>query len=101
MPAFANKKNKSDAKVVTNLSRGRKMKDLCVCNSSLASDGKVAPFVNKLYEMLSSPALESICGFDASGTTLQILDTYAFEEKTLPQVWCEHLCICAFLPNRH
>jgi hypothetical protein len=56
----------------------------------MASDEKVAPFITKLYKMLTNSAFDSICRFDASGTTLQIFDTPAFEAEVLPQVSREH-----------
>lgn len=62
------------------------MSNLLSSDLAMVNDGKVASFITKLYKMLTSPALKSICGFDATGTTLQILDASAFEEVVLPQV---------------
>lgn len=86
MPVSTIKRCKSNPQMVSARHQSRKVNKSNMCDLSTASDGKVAPFIIKLLAMLTSPALDSICGFDSTGTTLQILDSTAFEEEVLPQV---------------
>ena len=97
MPAASNKRIKSLLEETDLRHHSRKIKDSDVRDMSIkANVGKVAPFIAKLYKMLTSPAFDSICSFDASRTTLQIFDTSAFEEEVLPQVLREHMVCASF-----
>ena len=93
---FKNGRSNSKAEENRVRNQGREMADSKSCELSTANDGKVAPFIAKLYKMLTSPAFDSICSFDASRTTLQIFDTSAFEEEVLPQVLREHMVCASF-----
>jgi len=97
MPVFTNRRNKSKAEEFNVQSQRRELMDSKLCELSMASDEKVAPFITKLYEMLTTPALNSICSFDASGTTIQVLDAPAFVEEVLPQVFHEHVLVYVFI----
>ena len=95
MPAASNKRIKSLLEETDLRHHSRQIKDSDVRDMSIkANVGKVAPFIAKLYKMLTSPALHSVCGFDSSGTTLRILDVPAFEDEILLQVAS---CKCACL----